>query len=266
MNNTTLLIVKNSGVATIILNRPEVLNTLHPIVLSELKATLQEIGKDDDVRVVVIKGSGRCFCAGLDLKVTGEWIEEGNEEALKSQLINTGLEIERIIENMRQPVIAAVHGYAITGGFYLAYCCDLIIASVDAIFQDTHARWGLVPGWYESQRLMRLVGIPKARFLFYTSERVTAKEAESWGLVSKVVPQGELDKAIDTITARILQQSPASLAIIKAQLNQGVKADWATSLKIDEFIRTGLLSGFITEDAAQRLKDFREKRAKAWES
>ena len=186
----TILMEKKDGVARVTLNRPEVLNALSPLSLSELIAALKEIDGDDSVRVVVLKGAGRCFCAGLDLKIVGGLLEEGNEEAARSQLIDQGLEVGEVIDGLSKPVIAAVHGYAITGGFYLAYCCDIVIASEDAVFQDTHARWGFVPGWQESQRLLRLVGIPKAKYIFFTSDQMSAADMAAAGLVSKVVPTG----------------------------------------------------------------------------
>ena len=103
-------------------------------------------------------------------------------------------EIVDIIENLDKPVIAAVHGFAITGGFLLAYACDMIVASEDAIFQDTHGRWGLVPGWGEAQLLPRLVGMTKAKQLMFTSDRLTGKEAERIGLVYRAVPADKLDE------------------------------------------------------------------------
>ncbi len=260
---TTILVDKKDGVAKVTLNRPEALNALSPLVLSELITALNEIDRDDSIGVVVLRGAGRCFCAGLDLKVAGDWLEKGDEEAVRTQIAEPGFAVGEVIDKLRQPVIAAVHGYAITGGFYLAYCCDIIIASEDAIFQDTHIRWGLVPAWQESQRLLKLVGISKAKYLFYTSDRASAREMEAIGLVSKVVPEGKLDEAVDEVTAMLLRQSPAALAIVKAQLSRGMKTDWLTAVKVDEWTRKGLFAGFITEDAQKRIKDFREKKAKA---
>jgi len=259
----TILMEKKDGVARVTLNRPEVLNALSPLSLSELIAALKEIDGDDSVRVVVLKGAGRCFCAGLDLKIVGGLLEEGNEEAARSQLIDQGLEVGEVIDGLSKPVIAAVHGYAITGGFYLAYCCDIVIASEEAVFQDTHARWGFVPGWQESQRLLRLVGIPKAKYIFFTSDQMSAGEMEAAGLVSKVVPTGKLDEAVDELIAKLLKQSPASLAILKVQLSRGMKTDWLTATKIDERIRKGLFADFITEDSQRLLKGFRDKTARA---
>jgi enoyl-CoA hydratase/carnithine racemase len=263
MAYSTILVDKKDGVAKITINRPDDLNALSPQVLSELIAAFREIDRDESIVVIVLRGAGRCFCAGLDLKVAGSWLEAGDEVGVKTQLADPGFEVGEVIDNIRQPVIAAVHGYAITGGFYLAYCCDIVVASEDASFQDTHIRWGLVPAWQESQRLLKLVGAPKAKYLFYTSHRASAREMEAAGLVSKVVPEGKLDEAIDEVTAMMLRQSPAALAMIKTQLSRGMKTDWLTAVKVDEWSRKGLFAGFMTKDALQRIKDFREKRAKA---
>lgn len=260
---TTILVEKKAGVAKVTLNRPDALNAISPQMLAELISAFNEIDRDDRIQVVVLRGAGRCFCAGLDLKTAGSWLENGDEEAVRSQIAEAGFAIGEVIDQVRQPVVAAVHGYAITGGFYLAYCCDIIIASEDATFQDTHVRWGLVPAWQESQRLLKLVGIPRAKYLFYTSERVSAREMEAMGLVSKVVPEGKLDEAVAEITAKILKQSPVALSMIKAQLSRGMKTDWLTAVKVDEWTRKGLFAGFMTKDAEQRIRDFREKKAKA---
>jgi enoyl-CoA hydratase/carnithine racemase len=255
---------KEGGLATITLNRPEVLNALSPQLLAELKAALDEVDKDESIIAVVLRGAGRCFSVGLDLKVAGSWLEEGNEKAIKENLILPGLELGETIDNLRQPVIAGVHGFAITGGFFLVYCCDLVVATEDAWLQDTHARWGLVPAWQESQRLLRTVGIHRAKALFLTSDHITAQQAYEMGLVYKVVPEGKLDEGINEIVGKLLQQSPASLAILKAQLSRGMKSDWITATKIDEWTRQRrVIADVMTGDAKPRLKAFREKAAKA---
>ena len=107
------------------------------------------------------------------------------------------------------------------------------------------------------------MGIPKAKYLFYTSHQASAREMEAMGLVSKVAPEGKLDEAVAEVTAKILRQSPAALSIIKAQLSRGMKTDWLTAVKVDEWTRKGLFAGFMTQDAEQRIRDFREKKAKA---
>lgn len=264
MDYCNILVEKqDNGVARITINRPDALNALSPDTLAELIAAFREIDREDSIRVIVLRGAGRCFCAGLDLKVAGGWLEEGDDEAVRTRIAEPGFLLGEVIDQIRQPVIAAVHGYAITGGFYLAYSCDIVVATEDAIFQDTHIRWGLVPAWQESQRLLKLVGAPRAKYLFYTSHRATAREMAEMGLVSKVVPTGKLDEAIDEVVDAILKQSPQALAIIKAQLSRGMKTDWLTAVKVDEWTRRGLFGGFMTEDALERIQNFREKRAKA---
>ena len=263
MAYSTILVEKKDRVARVTLNRPDDLNALSPQMLAEIIAACDEIDRDESIDVVVLRGAGRCFCAGLDLKTAGSWLENGDETEVRAQIAEAGFNMGEAIDRMRQPVVAAVHGYAITGGFFLAYCCDIIIASEDATFQDTHIKWGLVPAWQESQRLLRLVGGPKAKYLFYTSQRATAREMEAAGLVSKVVPEGKLDEAVDDVVAKMLRQSPVALSMIKAQLTRGMKTDWLTAVKVDEWTRQGLFAGFMTKDAEARIRDFREKRAKA---
>lgn len=256
MEFQNLVLEKAGGKAKITLNRPQALNALNPELLSQLKAALEQVGEDKDIGVVILKGAGRSFCAGLDLKVIEKLLSE--EEELR--FVEQGREVFKIMEEMGKPIIAAVHGHAITGGFALVYFSDIIVASEDALFQDTHGRWGFVPAWLEAQRLPRVVGIFRAKGIFFTSDMITAKEAEQMGLVYKVVPREKLDEEAEQLATKILRQSRESLALIKAQINRGTKVEWSTALEIDSSIRKGLISDWITQEAKSRLKAFVEKR------
>ncbi|HEX78012.1 MAG TPA: enoyl-CoA hydratase/isomerase family protein [Dehalococcoidia bacterium] len=263
MQFETILLEKKDAVATITLNRPHALNSLTAQSLTELIAAFKDLRADRSIRVVVLRGAGTSFCTGLDLKDMGQLIEGGADEIFVEKM-RQGLYILELIETMDKPVVAAVQGYAITGGFWLAYICDIIIAAEDAQFQDTHARWGIVPGFDEAQTLPRLVGIHRAKQLFFLSRRLSAREALEFGLVYKVVPNDQLEAATQEVVDRLLSQSAASLRLIKAQINRGLKCDWATGSRVDWFTRQGQVSGdFITPEAVPRLRAFREKQAKA---
>jgi enoyl-CoA hydratase/carnithine racemase len=138
------------------------------------------------------------------------------------------------IDNFEKPVIAAVNGYAITGGFELAPCADIIIASERAAFADTHARLGLVPGGGNSQRLPRLVGIKKAKEILFTSNMIPAAEAERIGLVNRVVPADRLEEVALEMAQTIVAASQPSIRKIKAMINQGMKVDLGTGLLIEQ--------------------------------
>lgn len=258
MDFQTLIFEKKAGVARITLNRPQVLNALNPPLITELKAALGDVQEDGAVRVVVLRGAGRAFCAGLDLKFAEECFDAGDLDSLR--FIERNKDLLDMMEGLTKPIVAAVHGYAVTGGFVLAYFSDIVIASEDAIFQDTHCRWGLVPAWYEAQRMARVFGIFRGKALLFTSDQITAREAQEMGFVYKVVPQGKLEEAVDELAGKLLKQSPAALSIVKAEINRGMKVDWATALKISEELRRDITAGFITPEAKERLRAFREKR------
>lgn len=142
------------GVTTVTMNRPEALNALSAALRNELAEVFTELAQDEATEVVVFTGTGRAFTVGLDLK------ELGGEKAADT-VINKDL--GKAMLNLNKPIIGAINGYAITGGFELALMCDFMIASQDAKFADTHARVGVVPGWGLSQRLPRLIGINRAK-------------------------------------------------------------------------------------------------------
>lgn len=255
-----LILEKREGKAKIILNRPQALNALNLELLSELKEAFEEVERDKDIGVIILKREGRAFCAGMDLKVMENLLKRGREEDLVSFVIPIK-EILGMMESLSKPIICAVHGYAITGGFALVYFSDMVIASEDAVFQDTHGRWGLVPAAMESIKLPRVVGTFRAKRISSTSDVITAKEAEQMGLVYKVVPRERLDEEVEQLATKILKQSKLSLAITKSQINKCVKVNWSTALEIDDLIRKGLISNSIPPEGESRLRAFIERRA-----
>ena len=255
MEYEKLKLERENGVAKVILNRPKAKNALSAQLLKELVSVFGELKDDESVGVVFVKGAGDDFCTGLDLKFVLDALESKSEIPLREN-IPMGPKIYEAIEEVPMPVIAAVHGHAVAGGFILAYFCDLIIASEDARIGDAHARWGFVPGWQEPQRLARSIGIRRAKQMFLTGELLTAEEAKEIGLVYKVFPEGKLDEAIDELGAKLLKLSKMSLGRMKYQLNSVMKTDWQTTLELDVLMRKDLFGGFITSDAVERLKGF----------
>ena len=162
-NETVLLIEKQDGVATFTLNRPRSMNALSTKLRDGLLEAFQAVSGDDSVRVVILTGAGdRAFCAGLDLKELageGENLSDGGTR----RAIGGGGDLVAAIEALERPIIGAINGVAITGGFELALACDVLIASTNARFADTHARVGVMPGWGLSQKLPRLIGVYRAK-------------------------------------------------------------------------------------------------------
>lgn len=224
MSDVLLVDEPADGVCRLTLNRPDQLNAISHELMTRLIAELRRIDADESVRVVILRGNGRAFCAGADLSE-----HFGAEDAM--DIGRTDL--WDLIENLRVPVIAAVHGWAITGGFLLAYCCDLIVASDDARFRDTHASLGLIPTGGESQRMPRRVGGALARELMLTSRPLPADEARDAGFVSRVVPRDELDAAALTIAGMIAANSARSVRDIKMLINVGLAGDFATGMRME---------------------------------
>jgi len=181
------------GIATVTLNRPEAMNALSKALRHRLYAVMTALDADDAVRAVILTGAGtRAFTAGLDLKELGS--QEGALGAANAEGADENP--VKAIESCRKPVIGAINGVAITGGFEVALACDVLIASSNARFADTHARVGVVPGWGLSQKLSRMIGISRAKELSFTGNFLDAATAERWGLVNRVVaPESLLAEA-----------------------------------------------------------------------
>ena len=242
---------KGNGVAKITINRPEVMNALSASVLSEIKAALQEAEKDGDVGVVVLTGAGRAFSAGVDLISLGDRKLEGGR--VGPILDDPARDVIDTIQAISKVVIAMVNGYCITGAFEIVLGCDLVIASEEAKFGDTHARWGLRPSWGMSQRLPRTIGVLKAKELSFTANMITAQEAERIGLVNMVVPADKLEETVQEVAKKIMSNSLEAVAAIKYLYNKGLKGTLGKGLELEA------RSEFTIADTEQRLEKFRKK-------
>jgi len=227
MTYENIILEKEGGIARIILNRPHALNAVTEGVLTDLVAALDNIEKDDSVQVVILTGAGKAFSAGRDV----EGVLEGREYP--------GAERYRALEALSKPVIAAVNGACFTGSWELVLCADIIIASEKAVFADTHARFGIIPGGGQTQMLPRLVGTKKAKELLFTCEPISAHEAERLGIVNKVVPPEKLDDAAREMAEKILRNIPEAVRVMKRLINEGMKKDLETGLKLEAKEHTG---------------------------
>ena len=226
------IIIEQQGAITIItLNRPASLNALTPLMIRELKNALKIISADNNCKVLILKGAGRAFSAGVDLKAMNESLVGG--QFTSYEIIQEGNEIANILRTMPQPAIVQVHGHCYTGATELMMFFDLIVASEDAKIGDTHAKWGIMPTWGMTQRLPRLVGIMKAKELSFTCKPITGKEAERIGLVNRAVPLEELDKTVLELANEILQNSAQTIAALKHLYNEGIHTTLEEGLKIE---------------------------------
>jgi enoyl-CoA hydratase len=200
-------------VATITLNRPQALNAITEEMLTLLAETLDRVAADDSVGVIVLTGEGRAFSAGVDLKVLKtRTVTEG---AVGSGLNTYAREVIRRLTTIPKVVIAKVNGFCFTGALELVLGCDLVIAADEAKFGDTHAKWGLRPTWGMSQRLIRTVGLTRARDISYTARTFTGADAAAWGLANRSVPLDHLDEAVAELAEELLANSAGSIAAYK---------------------------------------------------
>ena len=206
------------GIAIVTLNRPEAMNALSRALRTELAAAMRAVDVDDAVRCVILTGAGeRAFTAGLDLK------ELGTDTSNLGAANATSAEENPVkaIEQCRKPVIGAINGVAITGGFEVAIACDILIASTNARFADTHARVGILPGWGLSQKLSRMIGISRAKQLSFSGNFLDAETACAWGLVNSVVPADELMTHAKALARDIASVDSGMVATYKKLIDEG---------------------------------------------
>lgn len=225
-----VLVTRDDGVATVTLNRPEAMNALSRALRAELAAAMRDLAADQSVRAIVLTGAGaRAFTAGLDLKELGA--DTGNLGAANAD----GAEENPVkaIELCPQPVIGAINGVAITGGFEVALACDILIASTNARFADTHARVGILPGWGLSQKLSRIVGISRAKELSLTGNFLAADTACDWGLVNRIVAPDELLPVAQALARDIASIDPATVQTYKRLIDDGYAVPFGEALALE---------------------------------
>jgi enoyl-CoA hydratase len=226
-----VLLRTEDGVATVTLNRPEARNALSGALLSTLRATLGQVERDPDIGAVILTGADPAFCAGLDLK------ELSAGGLLGAAAEDAELPVGAPWTPLTKPVIGAVNGVAVTGGLELALNCDFLIASERAAFADTHARVGVLPGWGLSVLLPQRVGFAMARRLSFTGDYLTAADALRSGLVTQVVPHGDLLPVVQRVAATIAANHRPAIAALHASyrkieteaVGDGIAVEAATS-------------------------------------
>jgi enoyl-CoA hydratase len=231
-------------------------NALSPAVLKEIKATFDELSKNDEVRAIVLTGAGNhAFCAGADLKAFA-----GVGASESAQLVQLGHAAFNAIEDCRKPVIAAINNLALGGGCELAMAADIRISSDRARYGQPEVWIGLIPAWGGSTRLPKLVGAAKAKELIFTGQMINAQEAQRIGLVQKIVPDGEeVRAAIDIARAIIQKGAPLAIQEAKAAINATMRAsDRDKALAVEAEAAKRLAA---TEDLVEGVTAFIEKRS-----
>jgi enoyl-CoA hydratase len=229
MSEPVLRVEKKDGVATVTLNRPRARNALSRELRGTLARSFLELADDGETGVVILTGAAPAFCAGLDLKELGG---ETEGPAGVGAALAEGDPVAAM-EALPHPIIGAVNGVAITGGFELALACDLLIASREARFADTHARVGILPGWGLSQKLSRLIGIHRAKELSLTGNFLPAEEAAAWGLVSRVVEPEALLPTCEALARDILSCVPEAVRGYKRLIDDGFATSFAEGRRLE---------------------------------
>ena len=226
MSEEIVLVERDGPVAIVTLNRPDALNALSRALRAEIVKTFADLAADDTVRAAVLTGNGRAFTAGVDLKEAGE-----TGFALGAD--GGSIDLNEGLAAFPWPIIGAINGFAITGGFELALMCDVLLASENAKFADTHARVGIMPGWGLSQKLSRLIGISRAKELSFTGNFLDAETAADWGLVNRVYKADEPLPAAIKLGHDMASCDPVLLKNYKRVIDDGFAASFGEGLKLE---------------------------------
>jgi 2-(1,2-epoxy-1,2-dihydrophenyl)acetyl-CoA isomerase len=251
----------DQGVARLTLNRPDVLNSFNRAMARELCDALASIATNDAVRAVLLTGAGRGFCAGQDLAEAsprpdgslpdlGDFVREGYNPII------------RAIRTLEKPVVCAVNGVAAGAGANLAFACDIVFASRDASFIQSFAKIGVIPDSGGTFILPRIVGLQRATALTMLAEKITAEQAEEWGLVYRVVEPPALVEVTFTVAAQLATQPTRGLGLIKRAFNRSLGVDLDKQLDYEEELQR---EAGRTADYAEGVRAFLEKRKPRFE-
>ena len=249
-------VTEDSGIVTITLNRPDKLNALVGHMRRDLAEALEQAGSERTVRVVVITGAGRSFCAGGDLERAAELMEQGNGEEF-ARLLGAARRVVTAIRTMTKPVVASINGAAAGAGCNLTLACDLRIAGASATFTQSFVKIGFHPDWGGTYFLPRMVTHNKACEMFFLGDAIDAEEALRLGLVNWVVPDSDLEAATRKLAERLRDAPPIAVAAAKQAVYMSGGEDLETMLRyeVDAQMRC-----FESRDGKEGVRAFLEKR------
>ena len=262
MSFESVLLKKENWIATMTLNRPDRLNAVIPKMAQELLEALDDVDKDDEVRVLVLTGAGKGFCAGADVGGMTGGTQEGmgtarNAEDMRRYHSRVVGRICLRLQKLQKPTIAMINGVAVGGGFDMALACDLRIGSKNARFRNAFVKIGLFPGWGGTWLYPRVMGLGKALEYLFTGDFLGAEEAEKLGVLNKLVPPEDLEKETMILARKIAQGPPIAIRLMKLQAYKGLEMDMETALEMAAACETITLT---SEDHKEGVAAFREKR------
>lgn len=248
MEFTQIIVKKKGEVVWIILNRPDKLNALTPVMINEWLTALKTATNDKTCKVIVTKGAGRAWSAGVDLSIFQEIkVEPGHK------MYEEGIEIMRLYENCTQVTIAMLNGFCFTGAMELMMSFDLVIAADEAKIGDTHAKWGIRPTWGMTQRLQKLVGLRKAKELSFTARPISGVEAAKIGLVNASHPLDTLEDVVNQLIEEIVANSSQAIGSIKELYQFGSENTLKEGLRFEAEFKMEVT------DKTDDLKNFKSK-------
>ena len=232
------------------LNRPKVLNAINRQMVSDILSVMEDFDENDQVRVIVLCGNGRAFAAGADID------EMAADDAIDFELRNQFKDWDRLAR-IKKPIIGAVQGFALGGGFELALCCDLLLAADDAEFGFPEVNLGVMPGAGGTQRLTKLVGKTKAMEWLFTGKRISARDALQFGIINRIVAKEVLMEETLKFAGEVADQAPLSIRLIKESVLKAVDVSLDEGM---QFERKNFYLLFSTEDQKEGMSAFQEKR------
>lgn len=259
MEYKTIKLELDGALATIVLNRPEVLNALNSQLLEELGIVLDDLKQHPELKVCILTGAGeKAFVAGADIK------ELSSLDPMSATAFSMRSDrIKQKMDDLGIPFIAAVKGFALGGGCELAMACDMIVASEDAKFGQPEINLGIIPGFGGTQRLPRLVGKGIAAELVLTGDLITAQQAKEIGLINRIIPREKFMEDVKAIALKIAAKSKTAIIMAKRAIDYGMETDLRTALEVE---RDAFAILFSTEDHTEGLKAFLEKRKPAFKN
>lgn len=258
MQDSPLLVSQADGVTTLTLNRPEVRNALNPAMLEELEAAILHLYNDTQTRVVVLRGAGEGFMAGGDIRHFEGVVKSGTPAPSFAIMLSRINQIVQMLRDLRQPVVAVVHGACAGFGVSLALAADLVLAADTAKFTLAYDRLGLTPDGGASAQLVYTLGPKRAAELVLLGDTIAANTAERWGMVNRVVPEAELDALVQKTVARLKAGAPQAQARAKNLLNYASELSLAAQLEAEAESFAHLTN---SADFAEGVAAFLDKRA-----